>query len=368
MRVRGIALAVIFSFNLAAQQWQFANPGSVYEFPRDHFSHPEYQTEWWYYTGNLRATDGRRFGFELTFFRQREHLTPEQMAASDPVWRPEQIYLAHLALSDIHGQKFFHTERINRAGPGLAGAALADQKYWNGNWHSKWISLTTGEQELQAVCDQLKFELRLKPEKPFVINGQDGISVKGPLPGEASHYISNTRLGVSGKLTWQKHDFDVSGVAWMDHEYFSDKEDNDLNGWDWFAIQLDNDQELMLYRLRRKSGDNQFSSGTYVDASGQSHFLNASQFEVQQLETWHSKQSAATYPISWRITVPSLKLDLTERTALADQELYEAGNATPTYWEGAVTYDGSIGPTKVRGVGYLEMTGYAASTQGIGSP
>ncbi|HWF48979.1 MAG TPA: carotenoid 1,2-hydratase, partial [Bryobacteraceae bacterium] len=148
--------------------WQLALPGYHYEFPRDNFNHPDYQTEWWYYTGNLHTADGRRFGFELTFFREGVDLK----ASSNGVWDPSQIYFAHLALSDINGGHFYHTERLNRAGPGLAGASLAQQTYWNGNWQVRWISLTTGQQELRAVADQFTLDLNLNPEKPLVINGK----------------------------------------------------------------------------------------------------------------------------------------------------------------------------------------------------
>jgi predicted secreted hydrolase len=368
MRANSLLLAVLATVGLTAQEWRVATPGYEYQFPRDHFSHPDFQTEWWYYTGNLRASDGHRFGFELTFFRQAEHLTAQQMEDTDTVWRPDQIYLAHLALSDIDGQQFFHTERLNRPGPGLAGAALADQKYWNGNWQSKWISLTTGEQELQAVTDKLSLKLRLTPQKPFVINGDKGISRKGPLPGEASHYITCTRLAGVGKLHWDSRDYTVSGLAWMDHEFFSGSSDNDLAGWDWFAIQLDNRQELMLYRLRSKSGGDRFSSGTFVAADGRSRYLDASQFHITPLTTWHSNNSGATYPVSWRISVPCVALELTEKTALPNQELFDANGVSPTYWEGAVTYDGTQQKTPLHGLGYLEMTGYARMTRDLASP
>jgi predicted secreted hydrolase len=360
MKISRVAVVVFASAALVTgQDWQIAKPGYRYEFPRDHFSHPNFQTEWWYYTGNLRATDGHRFGFELTFFRQGQRLTPEQIASSDAVWRPDQIYLAHLALSDIDGQHFFHTERLNRAGPGLAGADLTSGKYWNGNWQSKWLSLTTGEQELQAVCDKFTLTIRLNPEKPFVIHGEDGVSRKGPQPGDTSHYISYTRLGAKGELHLNHQNFVLTGLAWMDHEFFSDTSGTDLAGWDWFAIQLENNQELMLYRLRSKSGNDRFSSGTYVDAAGKAHYLDASQFDIKPAATWHSSDSGATYPISWHISVPSLALKLTQETALKGQELFEPENVTPTYWEGAVTYSGTLDAAKVHGVGYLEMTGYA---------
>lgn len=359
MRLKHLLAVFALVNTTLAQQWQIAKPGYHFEFPRDHFSHPDFQTEWWYYTGNLRASDGHRFGFELTFFRQAQPLTPQQIAASDATWRPDQIYLAHLALSDIDGKRFFHTERLNRAGPGLAGAGIVDQECWNGNWHSKWISLTTGEQDLQAVTKELSFVLRIKTQKPFVINGQDGVSRKGPLPGEASYYITCTRFHAAGKLNWAGHEYTVDGAAWMDHEFFTEGSDSDLAGWDWFAIQLDDNQELMLYRLRSKSGTDRFSSGTFVDAAGNSHYLDAGQFHVAPLATWHSQRSGASYPVSWKISVPGLGLELTERTDLNDQELYDRNDPAPPYWEGAVTYGGSIKGSPARGVGYLEMTGYA---------
>lgn len=361
MRSNVAAWLVAFAMAASSQQWQLALPGYRYEFPRDYFSHPDYQIEWWYYTGNLRAPDGHRFGFELTFFRQGIRLSEQQAAESDPAWRPDQIYLAHLALSDIDGQEFYHAERLNRAGPGLAGSSLAQQRYWNGNWQARWTSLATGEQELQAVCDRFTLHLNLKPQKPLVIHGKDGVSQKGPQPGEASHYISFTRLSAAGVLSgWNDRSYSLSGVAWMDHEFFSQTADETLQGWDWFAIQLNNNEELMLYRLRRKSGEwDPFSSGTYVDGHGRAQFLSASDFSLSQEDSWQSAASGARYPLAWKISIPRLQLELSEQTSLRDQELFSKDSVTPTYWEGAVAYNGRIHSQPVQGVGYLEMTGYA---------
>lgn len=361
MKSRAALALVATAFMLFAQQWQLALPGYQYQFPRDHFNHPEFQTEWWYYTGNLRAPDGRRFGFELTFFREAIHLSKEQVAASDATWRPDQIYLAHLALSDIDGQQFFHTERLNRAGPGLAGSSLDQQRYWNGNWQVRWVSLSTGEQQLRAICSRFTLELDLTPEKLFVIHGRNGLSQKGPLPGQASHYISFTRLHAAGNLSnWNGRSYRLDGLAWMDHEFFTQVKDDSLAGWDWFAIQLNNNEELMLYRLRTKSGQNDpFSAGTYVDAQGRAHFLSAADFSILPDEIWHSDASGARYPIAWNISIPCLQLDLSERTPLKNQELFAKDSAAPTYWEGAVTYNGRIHSRPVTGMGYLEMTGYA---------
>ena len=243
MKNRFIAAVALSSVCLVAEDWQIAAPGYRYEFPRDHFDHPGYQTEWWYYTGNLHRADGRRFGFELTFFRQANHLSPEQRSAISSTWSPSQLYLAHLALSDIDGGDFYHAERLNRAGPGLAGASLERQRYWNGNWQVQWTNLPQDDQVLQAVTDRVELRLKLTPQKRPVIHGTNGVSAKGSLPGEASHYISFTRIFASGELKWAGQTFSVEGLAWMDHEFFTEPHDNDLAGWDWFAIQLDNNED-----------------------------------------------------------------------------------------------------------------------------
>jgi predicted secreted hydrolase len=360
-----LSAVLIFSVIAFAQQWQTAQPGYRYEFPRDHFNHPDYQTEWWYYTGNLHAADGHRFGFELTFFRFGIHLPKRVVDASAPAWLPDELYLAHLALSDIEGGQFYHTERLTRAGPGLAGVtigvtigqAAGQPGYWNGNWQVRWKSFANADQQLQAVCDRFTLHLDLHAAKPAVVNGENGVSQKGPQA--ASHYISFTRLQVGGTLAWNGQNLKLDGIAWMDHEFFTEAHDGSLAGWDWFSIQLENNEELMLYRLRLKSGQpDPYSSGTYVDSKGSAHFLQAADFALQPGGDWRSPSSGATYPTAWSISVPRLGLTLTETTALKNQELASNSAVSPSYWEGAVTYSGTLHAQPIRGVGYLEMTGY----------
>jgi predicted secreted hydrolase len=369
MKSKWVVGVAIFALSAPAQQWRIASADYKYEFPRDHFEHHDFRTEWWYYTGNLRAAHGHRFGFELTFFRQAVHLPGQESVAFDKTWQPDQIYLAHLALTDIDAAEFYHTQRLNRAGPGLAGASFEQHRYWNGNWQVRWISPEADEQELQAVCDRFTLKLDLKPEKPFAINGRDGVSQKGPLPGEASQYLSFTRLRAAGQLQWKGTTFSLDGLGWMDHEFFTESDNNTLVGWDWFAIQLDNNEELMLYRLRTKSGvESPYSSGTYVDSRGAAHFLGASQFSLSPEDTWQSRASGARYPLTWKISVPSLGLKLTEESAVKNQELFSTDRVSPSYWEGAVTYQGEIHSQIVKGVGYLEMTGYAKALSSGAAP
>ena len=359
MKNRLLATLLLGVAMAPAQTGQIAVPGYQYKFPRDYFDHPNFETEWWYYTGNLHAPDGHRYGFELTFFRRAVHLATPTAESEDATWKPDQLYLAHLALSDIDGGSFYHTERLNRAGPGLAGISLNQQRYWNGNWDVHWSSLTTGEQQLQAVCDRFTLTLNLKPQKPIVLHGQAGIVRKGPEPGQSSHYISFTRIAAQGRLERNASSTPLTGLAWMDHEFFTEPPRSGVTGWDWFAIQLDNAEELMLYRLRDAAGnETPYSSGTYVDARGKTRFLDVAQFSLQPGETWRSPDTGARYPIAWTIDVPSLDLHLSERTNLKNQELFTKGSISPVYWEGAVTYTGQMRGNAVNGVGYLEMTGY----------
>lgn len=348
----GLFLALVAIPTVA--QYQAALPGYRYQFPRDHFNHPDYQTEWWYYTGNLKSADGHHFGFELTFFRH--DVSGGKPQSGD--WDVKDIYLAHLALSDLDGGRFYHTERVNRAGPGLAGASEQAAKVWNGNWQVQW---TEGQQQLQAIASDFALRLVMSSRKPPVIHGKNGVSQKGV--SEASHYISFTRLLTQGSVELNGKTYQVEGTSWMDHEFFSHRMDTNDAGWDWVSLQLDDNTELMLYRFRRKDGSvDPFSAGTYVDGDGNSTFLGAAEFSMQPEEqSYTSPDTHAVYPIEWRIAVPSLGLDLQVKTPLASQELTSGVSANLTYWEGAIRISGTRNGKAAAGVGYLEMTGYQAT-------
>ena len=331
----------------AGAEYRTALPGHRYQFPRDHFNHPEFRTEWWYYTGNLRAGDGHRYGFETVFFRQGERRGASDNASA---WRVDDLYLAHLALTDIDGKKFRYYKRLNRAGPGIAGASFEDGRIWNGNWEARWDK-ASGAQTLRAVAEGIRFVLRLTPLKPPVIHGENGVSQKAAGPGKASYYVSLPRLAVEGTLNGGA----VAGTAWMDHEWFSNLLDEGQTGWDWFSAQLDDGTEFMLFQLRnRDGGADPYSSGTFVDREGRATHLKRGDFQLEPLEWWTSPRTGARYPVKWRIRTPGLKAPLECAAALPEQELVSEDAAGPTYWEGSVTYAGAVG-----GRGYLEMTGYA---------
>jgi predicted secreted hydrolase len=354
MRNRIVAfVSLLIMINPLATQYRSAVPGYRYEFPRDNFSHPDFKTEWWYYTGNLKAADGQEFGFELTFFR--EALTREAQSTSE--WNAPDVYMAHLALSDIGGGKFYHRERLNRAGPGIAGVNAETRRIWNGNWQIVWKG---DEQNLQAISDQFALSLTLESQKPPVIHGVDGVSQKSAGPGHASHYISLTRLVVNGEIDVHEKKLQVTGTAWMDHEFFTQQLDAEQIGWDWFSLQLDDNTELMLFRMRLKDGSiDAFSSGTYIDSAGKTTHLAQKDFAMQPMgDTWKSEADGAVYPIHWHVIVPSLKIDLDVTTPLKPQELAGKTSLSPSYWEGAIRLAGTRDAARIAGVGYLEMTGY----------
>ena len=326
--------------------WREALPGYRFDFPRDHFDHPDFQTEWWYYTGNLRTASGRRYGFELVFFRQGQRRGPSANASA---WRVDDLYLAHLALTDIDHPSFHYFRRLNRAGPGLAGVSFDQGRIWNGNWQSLW-NLAGDVQTITALAEGIRFTLRLTPRTPPIIHGENGVSQKAEGPGRASYYVSFPLLDAAGDVNGAA----VTGTAWMDHEWFTHQLEANQRGWDWFSIQLDNRSEWMLFQIRRSDGSlDPYSSGTYIAPDGRATHLTRAQFRLQPLETWTSPHTGAHYPIAWRIEIPSLSLSLTCRAAVPDQELIAGDSSGPNYWEGAVTFTGSAA-----GVGYLEMTGY----------
>ena len=347
-RYRRLPAALCVAVCLAAgtPAYRQALPGYRFEFPRDHFNHPDFRTEWWYYTGNLRTAGGRRYGFELVFFREGQR---RGLPANASAWRVDDLYLAHLALTDIDGAHFLHFQRLNRAGPGLAGASFDDRCVWNGNWQVRWDKASDA-QTLLAQAAGVRLTLHLTPQTPPVINGENGVSQKAEGAGKASYYVSFPLLAVEGSLNGAA----VTGTSWMDHEWFTHQLEDFQQGWDWFSIQLAGRTELMLFQLRRTDGSlDPYSSGTYIAPGGHATHMAHENFRLEPLEFWTSPHTHARYPVAWRITVPSRGVDLVCRAAVRDQELVSEGGAGPTYWEGAVTYSGSAS-----GVGYLEMTGY----------
>ena len=341
-----------------AEEFRVAREGYRYTFPRDHGTHEAFRTEWWYYTGQLTAKDGRSFGYQLTFFRRS--MPREQTNTLPSQWAVTQLYLAHFAVSDLSKGRFRYAEKISRAGLGKAGATDDRLHVWIDRWSAESPVATPAIQTLQAADGDLAIQLTVSPDKPLVVHGTGGISHKGSAPEQASHYYSLTRLATTGKLTIGNESFDVTGTSWMDHEFGSAELGKGLVGWDWFSLQLDDQRELMLYRLRHADGSaDPVSSGTLIDRDGHGHHLAIGDFTLEPTSHWTSPTSKALYPQRWRLTIPSQQLSLELAPLMAEQELSTTRSTQVTYWEGAIEARGTTQGRPIQGKGYMELTGYA---------
>ena len=329
--------------------FQPALPGYEFAFPRDHGTHEEYKTEWWYYTGHLISDDGRRNGFELTFFRVGVDRSPLAVGR----WALRDISLAHFAISDVSGLDFRFYEKLNRSSPFTANAAEGKLDVFNEGWSAR--TLPDGSWRLVAAGGRDSIDLTLTARKPPAIHGENGVSVKAQGVGYASHYYSMTRLELRGRVNGRA----CRGLAWMDHEFGSSQLRENQQGWDWFSIQLDNDSELMLYQIRRGDGTaDPASSGSLVTSDGEVIHLRRDDMRITAAGSWKSPHSGATYPMGWHVAVPKFGIDLTLQPLLRDQELVTRSSTRITYWEGAVDVSGRAGNVGARGEGYVEITGY----------
>ncbi len=345
-----------------ADRWKEAMTPRQWSFPRDHGSHPEYRTEWWYFTGNLQDNLRNRYGYQLTFFRYGLALQPRLPANA---WSVRDIYLAHFALTDGARNAFHHTERVSRAGPDLAGAKEQGINVrvlsWSAAMEGKRIDLT-------ASHGAMALALRLTPTKPMIFHGEKGLSKKGPGAGEASFYYSFTDLKTEGTIgvPGMTAPVAVSGTSWFDQEFGSNQMTQDKAGWDWFALHLSDGRDLMVYSLRKKDGTvEQESSGTLVERDGTSRHLRLSDIETTVLSYWKSGKSTGRYPAAWRIRVPGASIDMTVNPLVAGQELVTTATMPITYWEGAVSGNGTSQGKEVAVEGYAELTGYAGTLGGI---
>lgn len=331
----------------------------TFAFPADHGPHPGFRTEWWYYTGNLTTRDGRHVGYQLTFFRNA--LVPQARSRSS-AWAATDVYMAHLAVTDTARARFHPSARFARGALGLAGARAEPFHVWLEDWSAEGAAATQPRpggafpMRLRAADADVAIDLVLDAGKPVVLQGDRGLSRKGPGPGNASYYYSLTRMPTRGTVRVGGDALRVEGISWMDREW-STSALGDKVGWDWFALQLADGRDLMVHRLRRADGStDEFSAGSVVAADGASRALGAADVTVTALESWTSPRGGARYPSRWRLEVPSERLALEVRARVADQEHREPVR----YWEGAVSVATADG--RQAGMGYVELVGYADRT------
>jgi predicted secreted hydrolase len=329
-------------------------------FPQDHGAHRGYKTEWWYYTGNLGTETGVPLGFQLTFFRTA-------LRAPDPVdrslprsnWRTSQLFIGHAAITDIDSKTHFFAEITAREALDMAGVRTGNgtTTVFVRGWRT---DIAAGIHRLQAVSDKFSLDLTLTPEKPPVRHGEEGYSRKGTSPARASCYYSLTRLAAAGRIRIGARQRNVSGLAWMDHEFSTAPLEPGLVGWDWFSLQFSDRCELMVYMLRNEDGSfHPASAGTFVDAGGKKTHLERNRLVVKAIDRWKSPETGADYPVRWRLSVSDPDLNLLVTARVNDQEMDTRRTTGVVYWEGSVAVEGTAAGQPVTGVGYVETTGYA---------
>lgn len=319
----------------------------AFSFPRDHGAHPDFRSEWWYLTGNLQDEAREEFGFQVTLFRNA--VRPE-IKTSPSSWRTRQVWMAHVALTDLAAGTHKSQERFVRQGAGLAGVSRSPVRVWVEDW--QLLIKNDGHMSMQVPADDFQLELDLVPQTPVVLQGDRGLSQKSEEPGNASYYYSLPRLQATGRIIRDSEVHKVTGLAWLDREWSTSALGPEQAGWDWFALQFADGRNLMYYQLRRKDGGiDASSSGSISDATGKLRSLAADEVSLEPLRYW--SVGDRRYPVEWRMKISGEPVTWRIRSLLDEQEMRHSVR----YWEGAVEVmeDGSSRPL---GRGYLEMTGY----------
>lgn len=361
---------VFFLFTLAsavhADEWKAARPDYPWSLPRDHWARDGYKTEWWYFTGHLKSEDGRRFGYQFTFFRVG--MLP-QRPALDSEWATGNLIMGHAAIGDTESGRHLFSEVIYRITPLLGGfgeypdtliawsrAPAGTDALWTVRWNGSGFDFAMADSR-----QRMGFSLSTRPEKEMIFQGPNGFSRKGNAEDAASQYYSFTRLATTGEIRLNGERLAVTGRSWMDKEFGSNQLETHQAGWDWFSLQLNDGRDVMLYVLRDTTGAADFAHGTIVSAAGQTRYLTPEAFSIRATQTWESPETDAVYPSRWEIALPGEGLRMSIRPVMADQENRSALIKSMFYWEGAVEITGSDG-TRM-GQGYVELVGYGTGSR-----
>ncbi|MFZ1387058.1 MAG: lipocalin-like domain-containing protein [Thiolinea sp.] len=322
-----------------------------FAFPQEHVAHPEFRNEWWYVTGNLQTETGRRFGYQVTLFRIA--LSPK-LPENSSVWASNQVWMAHIALTDVEGNKHLHDQRFSRGAAGLAGQSLQPFKVWLEDWQMLGQANGDFPWTVQVANADFSLKLNLQPEKPVVLQGTQGLSQKSSEAGNASYYYSFTRLATTGSIHYQNQDFAATGSSWLDREWSTSALGKDQAGWDWFSLQFNDGHDLMFYQLRKQSGeaDQAHSQGKWIAADASTQNLSLKDLKLKPVKYWQAK-SGTKYPIAWELIYPAVNGHWRVEAVVEDQLM----ETSVVYWEGAVRVI-ELESGKQVGQGYLELSGY----------
>jgi predicted secreted hydrolase len=348
----------------SASGWLAADPAWSWSFPRDHHAHPRHRNEWWYFTGTLAAAGdpGRRFGYQLTFFRIG--IAPDPPAL-DSALATGQAVMVHAAVTDVASGRHLFSEVLWRAAPlyggfGADGDPLLAWARAPAGTDGTWTLRLEGHGGFRLVVRDaargLALDLAVRPEKPIALQGPNGFSRKAEAEGYASLYYSMTRLATDGTLTAGGEPVGVRGTSWMDRELGSSQLAPSQVGWDWWSLRLDDGRDLMLYVLRRADGSADFRRATLVEAGGRVRVLAPGEWSVLARGSWTSRRTGARYPQGWSVTIPGERIALLVDPLVSDAENVSSLAAGLSYWEGPVRLTGPDG--RPAGEGYAELTGY----------
>jgi predicted secreted hydrolase len=327
--------------------------GAELRFPRDHGPHPGFRQEWWYFTGNVATDAGRRFGFQLTFFRFAHDAFDAYRESS---WNNEQSWMAHFAVSDLEGGRFVAVQDYARGALQLAGASAEPFRVWVNGWSAAAATGNGGRRfqaRLSAVADDISIGLDVFTDDPPLLQGDAGYSVKDEDALTASYYYSQPDLAANGTIGIAGQKFQVRGRAWMDREWSTAVLTKGQSGWDWFALRMNDGSILMLFQVREEAGGG-YRYAMYRDRLGRVRRFENRDIDAQGDRWWTSARTGSKYPLRWRVTIPPAGIDVTVQAALEDQEL----DLDFSYWEGVVDVAGTVDNEDVQGEGYLELTGY----------
>jgi predicted secreted hydrolase len=330
----------------AEAEYAAVTPDQPLAFPADFGSHPDYRTEWWYVTGWLRTHDGEDLGFQITFFRTK----PNADANNPSSFAPRQLLIAHCAISDPKAGRLWQDQRIRRAGLGLAEARVGDTDVWIDTWSLK---RDAGNYTAKIDAENFSFALTLSETQAVLLNGNSGLSRKGPAAQVASYYYSLPHLQVVGSIVRNGRTDRVTGEAWFDHEWSSEYLDNQAVGWDWIGINLDDGAALMAFRMRDAHGGARWAGGTLRSADGTMQLLGPGDVTFSSRRSWVSPRTRIVYPVQWQVHAGSREFEL--EPLIDDQENDTRLSSGAIYWEGAVR---AYEQHRVVGRGYLELTGY----------
>lgn len=363
LRIAFLAMAAAISLQSASADWHLSLPGWNHSFPKDHGSHPDFKTEWWYFTGNLRDGAGNEFGYQLTFFRQGV-LDPSRSVPEGSRFVQRDMKFAHFAVSSISEKKFRHFQKVSRGAFGEAGFDKGTTIAWIDDWSCERTGLHSFQ--LKASGEDVSIDLHVASNTAPVLHGENGLSRKSAGEGRASHYYSLTRMETTGTVTLGDTTGTVRGLTWFDHEWATNQLDSHQEGWDWFSMQCDDGSDLMLFQIRTADGGRDpFSSGTWIDVSGNQRHIREDEFVLEPVEWWSSPKTKAKYPVAWRIRIIPLDLELRATARFPSQEL---AIDPVSYWEGAISATGTLAGRPLTAKGYLEMTGYAGRIVGMQAP